>query len=51
MFYNAIGQAPAVDRAQLERFQDAIFELLEHAPEALSLGSFCARRSDDVRQG
>lgn len=42
MFYNSVGAAPAVDQAQLERFQDAIFELLEHPPTARSVASFCA---------
>lgn len=45
LFYNAIASSPAVDQVQLERFQDAIFALLENPPAArsLSIQGFCAR--------
>ncbi len=43
LFYNVIGTAPAIDAPQLERFQNAIFQLLEHPPERLSVKEFCAR--------
>lgn len=42
LFYNSVGAAPAMASSQVERFQDAVYELLESPPEELGLAEFCA---------